>query len=454
MADETPNPEKMLTPEEVEAKNKEVAQKLADQDAAGRSNTPNPIDVRKAEDALDSLAAEVTKKKELETAPKPEPTPEEKAAADKAAAEKSEADKKATEKTEADKKVAEETTKRATEYFKDSPTLPPGASPKSAEAFNAVKVKAAQEIEARDKKILDFETKLKELNKKLENPVPQELQKELEELRTFRARLDVEADPTFKAFDKTVSSSQEFIYAQLLKNPSIKPDLIAEIKKHGGPEMVDLSKVWDQVKDPTLQRIVESKIADIEHAKWQKEEAIKTTKANVKEYVQKREQEFSKSATAHTEATKTRLTELTGSLKWFAPITADAKADDAAKKTVEAHNKFVADVREKLDYALTDDSSEMRAIQLVGMAQLLYLQRMHEAALAKVSRLESELKTANESVEKFKNASVSRLRESGAPPNPRTTVAKKDDFNTTAGDALDKLRDTVMAERERAQAGT
>src|SRR6266705_2698823 len=127
MADETSNPEKMLTPEEVEAKNKEVAQKLADQDAAGRGNTPNPVDVRKAEDALDSLAAEVTKQKELEDAPKSEPTAEEKAAAD----EKSEADKKAAEKTEADKKVAEEASKRATEYFKDSPALPPGASPKS-----------------------------------------------------------------------------------------------------------------------------------------------------------------------------------------------------------------------------------------------------------------------------------------------------------------------------------
>jgi hypothetical protein len=458
MPEDNQNPP-LPTAEEVAQKNADVARQLANQDINAHSTAGNPNE--SASSALDALAAEVNKKHDEE------PTAEQKAAADKEAADKAKAaaDKAAADKAAADKDAAdkgqtppekiveEDIAKRSTELFKDTAQLPPGASPKSSEAFNAIKTKAAQEVITRDRKILELEAAVKERDEKLKNPVPPELHKELEDLRSFRAKLDVEADPQFKAFDKTIASSQEFIYAQLKKSPAVTDELIAQIKKIGGPEMCDLDKVWAAVKDPTLQRIVESRIAEIEQAKWAREEAIKTTKANVSDYVKKREEEFVKSATAHNDATKTELTAFVKQMPWFAPRVADSKADDATKKAVEDHNKFVKETQAQLQAALEDDSPKMRAIMLAATAQLLNLQRVHAGVSAKLTATEKSLAEATEKLDKLKNASVSRLRESGASTIKTTVNAKTDNFSTPAGDALDTLAKQVVEERARAKSG-
>lgn len=451
------------TPEPTQAeKNAEIARQQAAQDINGGSTAPSPHTPTGS--ALDALAEQVTK------AAPPQPTAEEKAAkeaeekaakeaAEKAAAEKTEIKVEPKDGTPATPPATppatdDDATKKAADLFKDSPTLPPGASPKSSEAFSAVKIKAAQEITARDKRILELEASLKERDEKLKNPVPPELHKELEELRSFRAKLDVEADPQFKAFDKTIASSQEFIYSQLLKSPAITPEVIKQIKEHGGPEMVDMTNIFAGIKDPTIQRIVESKIADIEHAKWQRQEAIKTTKANVSDYVKKREEEFSKSATAHTEATRTRLNELAGKLPWLAVKTVDAKADENTKKAVADHNTFVETTKQQLEEALRDDSPEMRAILMIATAQFLNLQRVHGATAARLVESEKQVKELTEKLDKFKSASVSRLREGGAPAGGATTPRPAaPSTSVPAGQALDDLAKSVMAERERAKVG-
>jgi hypothetical protein len=461
MADETTNTppaaEGLPTMEEVNRQNTETARALAAQDINSHSTAASPD--ASSGSALDALAAQVNKKHDEEVAS--QPTAEEKAATEaKAAADKVIADKAAADKAEADKAnadknkvVEEDVAKRSAELFKDSPQLPAGVSPKSSEAFNAIKTKAAQEVINRDKRILELEAQVKERDEKLKDPVPAEVHKELEDLRSFRAKLDVEADPQFKAFDKTIASSQDFIYSQLKKSPAVTDGVIDQIKKIGGPEMCDLSKVFDAIKDPTIQRIVEAKVADIEHAKWQKEEAIKTTKAHVSDYVKKREEEFSKTATAHNDTTKAELNALVKQLPWFASRKADAKADDATKKSVEEHNKFVEETKAQLDAALSDDSPRMRAIMLAATAQLLNLQRVHAATSGERDALKKELTEVKEKLDKLKNASVSRLRENQAPAGGKPVVKKEEQFNAHAGDALDKIRDQVMQERERASTG-
>lgn len=442
-------PAPLPTMEEVAAQNAEVARTLADQDINGKLSTSKDAS---ADSALDALAAQITKKAEDDLAA--QPTEEEKAAA----AEKKIADDKvAAEKIAADKIIADKAAadnEEANKIFKDSPSLPANASPKSSEAFNSVKAKAAHEITNRDKKILELEAQLKERDEKLKNPVPAEIHKELEDLRSFRARLDIEADPQFKQFDKTIASHQEFIYAQLKKSPKITDAVINEIKKWGGPEMVDMSKIFDAIGDPTIKRNVEAKISDIEQAVWQKDEAIKAMKTNVSDYVKKREEDFSKSATAHNEATRSVLTELSAKLPWFAPKIADAKADEATKKAVEAHNAFVADTKVQLEGALNDDSPQMRGIMLAATAQLLYLQKVHGGTMAELTAVKKENAELLTKLDKFKNASVSRLRESGAVNTGKNPAPKQADiFTTRAAESLDAIRDQVVSERERAAAG-
>jgi hypothetical protein len=419
--------------------NAEVAAKLAAQDMSGRSTAPT--DSKTLEDAgsaLDKLAALVPDPN------KPvEPTPEEKAAAETAAAESA----KAAEVAAKEKAEREEAAKKADEYFKDSPTLPAGASPKSSEAFATIKVKAAQELSARDAKIEELSKKLEEVVKA--GPGPEQLakEKELEELRQWRAKLDVDFDPKFKQYDEKVSQAHEFVYAQLRKSPAINDKIIEEIKKYGGPEHVNLSKIFEAVKDPVIQRMVEAKVGEIELQKDEKERALKATKDNLQGYLRERQETFAKATTQHTEATQNELNRYLGALDWFKEKTADAKADAAAKAEAEEHNKFLTEMKGQLSYAMQDDSPQMRATLLTGMVQLFNIQRQHKTTVDKLTALEKEHTELKTKWEAAKKAGVSRLRESGASSTPSIPAAKPASLTAPAGDALDALARQITEQR-------
>lgn len=431
---------------EAEEHNENVKRTVAEQ------STPKEPALQEATHALDEIAQSLSKEKEEAVAT--EPVVEEKkadAAPDPAAIEAAEAAAKA-------EQERAEALKKSEELFKGSPGLPPGASPKSSEAFAAVKIKAAQEIAAREKELEETRAKLAELEAKANQGPDPEILKELEDHRSWRAKLDVEADPKFKEFDKQVATSQEFIYAQLRKSPNLPAGTIEKIKEYGGPENVNLTKIFDTLKDPTTQRIIESKVADIEVAKFSKDEAIKAAKANITQYVEQQRKTYEGNAAAHNTATEKEFSELSTKLTWMAPKTADPKADEATRKEVAEHNKFVADTKAQLNEALRDDSPKMRAIMLAGMAQLLNLQRVRavEKAAAEAAKKSFDeqlaaskkaLDEANAKLARFTNASVGRLREGGAPPGGRTEKPATVSLETRTVDALDAIRDQVVQER-------
>lgn len=431
---------------DVAAANEETIRKLEAQGPETRGAKPEEL--QDSGDALDALAKDMVEKKET-PAPESEEVTEqvtEQVTPQVEKADDAQADEEAARvKAEADRTKAEE-------YFKDSPKLPAGASVKSSDAFSAVKIKAAQEIAAREQQLEEFKQKLADAEAKLQAGPDPEVLKELEDHRAWRAKLDVDADPKFKEFDKAVSSSQEFIYAQLLKSPAITKETIDQIKKYGGPENVNLEKIFAAVKDPTLQRLVEAKISDIEMAKFNKEQAVKTAKENITQYVAEQQKNYETNVTAHNTATQKEFSGLTNKLPWYTEKPVDPKADEPTRKAATEHNKFVADTKAQLDQALRDDSPQMRAIMLAGMAQLLYLQRVREGEKTRTTALEKELADANAKLAKFNNAAgAGRLRETGAPPGapapkPRS---EKDNFTMTAGESLDNLARQVMEERAR-----
>lgn len=440
MPDET-KPNQLEQIENNAENNAEVASKLANQDNLGKPSSSE--DLAHTTDALDALAAKKSEEKKAELELKkedPEAPPVVAKKDDKPVVPKP--DEKPVPAPDA---TADAHKKRADELFKDSPSLPANASPKSNEAFSSVKIKAAQEISALEATIEKQKKDIADFQAKLKNPIPEEITRELNDHRQWRSKLDVETDPKFKEFDKKVSEAKEFIYSQLRKSPAITPEVIEKIKSYGGPENVNLEKIFESMKDPTIQRMVESKVADIEMAKFNKEQAINSTKENISQYLTERQKQWEESATAHNTATQTQLDQLTGKLEWM-----KEKPDDVE------HNKFVAEVQGHIKNGLQDDSPEMRAIMLAGMAQLLYLQKVHEGAKA---NLESERKSHDETkkllteatakLDKLKNASVSRLRESAAPPGGRLPEAKKDVDFRPASQALDDIAKRVVEERQR-----
>src|ERR1043166_3997258 len=131
--------------------------------------------------ALDSAFAKMAQDKGVEEVPglkiesKPEPTAEEKAAAEKKTADEKAAkeavptpdEKAVAEKKAADEKIAAEASKKASELYADV-KLPPTARGASAEAFATLKSRAATDLAARDKQISENAAKLAETTAELE----------------------------------------------------------------------------------------------------------------------------------------------------------------------------------------------------------------------------------------------------------------------------------------------
>jgi hypothetical protein len=425
--------------------NKEIAQKLAAQDISGQSTAAKDIDITPSLEALDNLA----KQKDPAEIAKAEAARKE--AEEKAAAEKLKDDPeaaKAAEQAAKEKAEREAALKQADDYFKDSPQLPANASPKSSEAFSSIKIRAAQEISKRTAENEALRKQVQELEEKTKNPLTPEVENELKELRNFRAKIDIEADPKWNEFNVQVKNAQEFIYAQLKKSPVVTDAVIKEIQKYGGPENVNLDKLFEAAKDPMMQRLVESKIAEIETAKFNKEQAIRSAKENVQQYVAERETQWKKAASAHTDSTLQVLQPLVKSLPWFTEKSVEAGADESAKKSVEEHNAFIKETREQLQEAIRDDSPQMRATLLIGMIQLFNLQRVHEATSAKLQAAEKALAEATEKLGRFNKASTTRLRDTNSPPSGSLPKPeKKDNFDVRASDALDSIAKQIMEEK-------
>jgi hypothetical protein len=444
-------PAPLPTAEEVAAHNAAIRAKLEGQDAAGNPR-PDTAEQATAGDALDAIAKQVEAKagKEVDVEPaapkKPpvEPKTETDPAA-KAAAE--EAAKKAA----ADKEARDAEIKRADEtIFKDAPRLPQGASVKSSEAFETIKLRASQEI---SKLSSELETTKKSLAEKeaaagkLPADVEQQL-KEAEELKKWRAKMDVDFDPKFKEFDKSAEQKREFIYAQLKKCPAITDATLEKIKKLGGPDKVQMKPLFDALNDTITQRLIESKLADIEMDKYNKEQAVAQTKTNIDEYINARQQELSKVATEDVAGVKKELDVMWEKFDWSKPQTAKAGATDAEKTAVDTHNKFTAQIRKELDEAAAVNTPQMKATLLASAAQLFNLQGVHKTLKESFEKLEAEAKELREFKGKFRNATRSRLPESQAPSAGAASLQKPvNQFNTGAADGLDAIAKQVMAER-------
>lgn len=428
--------------------NADVARKLEDQKLDGLSS---PDEFADTATALDALRAEKSAKADDTGVVTP------KADADKPVEDAPADDTKPVVDT---KPVTE--TKPATgtpsDIFSDV-QLPPNARPNSASAFATVKERALTEIAAREKTIEDLKRNVAELDAKVKATptIPPEVEAELTDLRQWRAKLDIDADPQFKEFDKTIASTEEFIYAQLKRSPKVSDAMIEQIKGLGGPANVNLTRLFEHLQDPTLQRIVESKVADIEVQKFTREQAIKATKANVQGYLKEREEKFKQAATGHNDATRKELEGIISKSSWFQKKQAKDDATPDERAQIDAANKVIDEVRQELELGLQDDSPRMRAIMLTGMAKCFWLQSANEAKEAKIKELTSQVTDLTTKLNKVRASSTTRIRDTAARDDAATAVpAKSDDdgygfgSNARGTTAIDQLASRIMQEKRAA----
>jgi len=316
--------------------------------------------------------------------------------------------------------------------------LPANARGKSAEAFAAVKERAAVEIKKAQEERDALKKQYEEAQAKLANPVPEELTKELETLRQFRNRLDIEADPNFhRSFDAKVSTLEDFIYHQLKSTGKFGDAGLAKIKEIG-LDNLDWDDLFTKVNDPPVQRMVQARRDEIAVTRFEKAKALEAAKANIDTYVKHQREQHEQAAKAHTTATQKELDQLLPKLEWLGaedkPL--PATATPAEREVWEDTRKFKLETKECIKEALTDDSPSMRAILVAGMAQLLKLRRDHAVVVEDQKRTASALKEAQEKLDKIKKASVSNQSSRSAPASDSLPKPKVD-YTMSAGEAMD-----------------
>lgn len=378
---------------------------------------------------------------------------EEKKAAEKAAAEaKEKAEKEAAEKetpaAEENPPVAEEKETPASDDF-EKVELPPYTKPKSVEAFATVKTLAKQRIAAVEAEKTKLAAELAEAREAAAKAVKDpELEKELKDLRDFRLKFDVEADPSFKEWDTKVKANDELIYARL-KTAGIDENSIKKIQELGGPSEVN----WDSIKDKipeSLMRYIETKLFENEDLGTKKKAAIEVAKQNASEFVKTRQEDIYKQTEGRAKATKEQFDAMLPKFDWLKDKTVPANAKPEEKAAIEAGNAFNKRVLTDVQEALNDDSPGMRAILIAGFAQLMKVRADFESTKAshsaEIAKLSATLKEKEEFIKGIKQSSTARL--SGRGTVPGETKPVKSDVNEDPGSAIDRLLKAELAKGE------
>lgn len=335
----------------------------------------------------------------------------------------------------------------------DSIELPPYTKPKTAESFSKIKELARSKIVALEKERNDLKESLEKAKTDSSTLTEQE-KSELSELRTFRQKVDVEADPEFKKFDDQVTTNEAVIYSKL-KAAGFKDDTIARIKEIG------LSDVdWDALKDkihPNLRRFIDAKIVENEDAAEKKILAINKAKDNAAEYVKTRGAEMARTGAEAIARAEAKVQEIRPkSAPWLVKKEIPAAAKPEEKAALEAHNTFVASIEQDIKDAVADDSPEMRGILALAYAQYRHaslqltgvdkkieaLTTAHKTELAKV---QADLKTANEFIERIKKSSPSKIKDSQAPAPGSAKAKTKTNVFERGEDALDRALAEVQS---------
>lgn len=324
-----------------------------------------------------------------------------------------------------------------------------GVKPKASEAFSKVKELARERVAALSKERDELNEKVKELSAKAEAGLPKEVEEELKTLRSFRASMDVEADPAFSSFDKTIAENLEAIYAKL-KASGVPDDQIAKIKELGGPAEVDWGAPGVTLST-TLRRYLDSKLVENETLAEKKQAALKSAKASALQYVTTKQEESTKNAEARNKAVTDEITALLPKFTWFRELKPKDGATEDEKASIEAHNELISNAKKTFEDAASDDSPAMRAILALGHAQLMKTKADYAALKASSTaiqaKLTSELSEANKLIEKIKKNSTSRLRDIPS-DDEATSKPKTVDLNTHSGDALDQYLKAIQSEKE------
>jgi len=327
----------------------------------------------------------------------------------------------------------------------DAVQLPPHTKSEVAQSFDTLKKTSREKLAAVAKERDEANARAKELESR--PAVDPKLEAELKELRDFRAKMDVEADPTFKEYFAEAKANDEAIWAKL-KEAGAKDDTLAKMKEIGTKDL-DWELVLEKLP-PVTRRYVENKLAVNEDLHDQRTRAIATAKQNATEFLAERQKSSTQDELAHYAKAEEHFGKVSVQLPWFKLQKAEANATPEQKAAIETENKFFLSTQDLVTKMLKDPSPEMRAVASVGYAQMLRLQAEIPALQAEfeaekktlsdeITKLKATIKERDDFIARVKGASRTNPRDGSAPSNSGA-VASQPTFGEHGSVAIDRLR--------------
>ena len=339
--------------------------------------------------------------------------------------------------------------------------LSPHAQPKTAEAFATVKTLAKEEIGRLSTELTALRAQVEELKARpAADPQAEADKKELEELRQFRAGIQLRGDPAFaERFDKPLATLEEQFLAKL-KSVGASDKNIADIKAQGGLDGVDVELLVKTAAeaDPTSRRVLEAILRKRDDLKVERDGVIGQSEEKLKQEVERFRKE---QATAGERVTKEIGSGFDGLLprvpalqKYEIP----AGADEKTKANLQAANQQLeATIRDARALSLRSDPAaraELGVLAALGVVHRLKAQGLRQALTTTRAELDKvkaehagEIKKLNEQLATLRGAS--RIG-SGRDPLKTTEVPKPADLplGATASAAFDAYEKARQANQD------
>jgi len=329
--------------------------------------------------------------------------------------------------------------------------LPEGVKPKSAQAFENLKVAAREKVAEVAGQLTTANTELSKLReeldatKKLVGKLSPETEQELTTLRNEHAMLDVQNAPEIKKFDADAVTTTENIYKKLLDSGVVEQSAIDKIKELGGPAAVDWEPILEKLTFNDRQ-VIGMLLTDIERAKMGKEAALKNASSKAGEFLAQRTEQ-------NTKVVRDHAMEIVKTFPWMALKEVPANATAVQKQEVDSWNASQQLAMTKLNEFLgrSGDPTAFAELAVGTVLAYQYAARYEHSekaykesstALAAVTKERDELKAK---IEAIKKAQVPRNRGDAVVPAPATK--KSAEFETTGTEALDNLAKGLIANR-------
>lgn len=317
-----------------------------------------------------------------------------------------------------------------------------------------------KELAARDAKLKELEAELEKV-KTIDPKTQDEVKQQLDELKMYRRRYEIEKDPDVKAkFDTRIESSEESI-SKTLKDGGAGDALLKLIKDEGGwnkfaqsqrsVTLTDGNKVTSaQLADQILQqlplgtrKVIESSMVDQIATSRERENYFKEQQQQAVKYFDEKEQAAAKQAQAQQEYVKGLQKQIDDWTKdvetksdWLKDDDLPKDAKDDIKRDIQDGNEYKGKLRKLLRQALQTKDVQ-GALQITQDSVQMFWEKRQKEKLAKENAdLKKQLDAKQKEIDKFHAGSRTTPR-SGA-----TISSRSEPESNTPRKAL-SLEDTL-----------